>query len=101
MIARNDRAIAALFLLTASMTDDTPDNATAEGCFNPVVGYNFPLPPISMYDTAVNVSGGSDQALDDVTDSSNVNISGVWIFAFGREFVCNMCMCVRMYMCTL
>ena len=71
MIARNDKAAVVLFFFRVSAMDILETNNETESCINPVVGYNI----ADENFTAVNT-------LQDVTEKSNVNVSGLWIFPF-------------------
>ena len=71
MIARNDKAAVVLFFFSVSAMDILETNNETESCINPVVGYNI----ADENFTAVNT-------LQDVTEKSDVNVSGLWIFPF-------------------
>ena len=72
MIARNNEDTVVLFLFSVSEMDTLETNNNTESCINPVVGYSVPNEePFIATDT-----------LQDVTESSDVNVSGLWIFLF-------------------
>ena len=72
MIASNDEDAVALFLFSVSEMDTLETNNNTESCINPVVGYNIPNEEPFIVATT----------LEDVTESSDVNVSGLWIFLF-------------------
>ena len=70
MIARNDEVAVVLFLFSVSVMDTLETDNNTESCINPVVGYNIPnTEPFIATNTLL-----------DVTESSDVNVSGLWIF---------------------
>ena len=72
MIARNNEDTVVLLLFSVSEMDTLETNNNTESCINPVVGYSIPNEqPFRAANT-----------LQNVTESSNVNVSGLWIFLF-------------------